>query len=83
MLDVIEVRYVHDYVVWLRFDDGTQGELDLRAELWGEMFEPLQNLDVFRRVSVNPDTGTIEWPNGADLAPEFLMEHLRVRSAQS
>lgn len=78
MLDVVEVRHVRDYVLWLRFDDGTQGEVDLRAELWGEMFEPLQSVALFQRVTINPDTGTIEWPNGADLAPETLMERLRV-----
>jgi len=78
MLDVVEVRYLHNYVVWLRFDDGTQGEVDLRGELWGEMFEPLIDVDVFRCVSVNPDTGTIEWANGADLAPEYLFERLRI-----
>lgn len=78
MLDVVEVRHLHDYVLWLRFEDGTQGEVDLRAELWGEMFEPLRDLAFFRRVAVNPDTGTIEWPNGADLAPESLVERLRM-----
>jgi len=76
MLDVVEVRHLHDYVLWLRFDDGTEGEVDLSAELWGEMFEPLQDVELFRRVSVNPDTGTIEWLNGADLAPELLLERL-------
>ena len=81
MLDVVEVRYMRDYIVWLRFDDGTQGEVDLRAELWGEMFEPLRDVELFRRVAVNPDTGTIEWPNGADLAPEFLLARLRVGHA--
>jgi len=77
MLDVVEVRHLHDYVLWVRFDDGTEGEVDLRAELWGEMFEPLQDVGLFGRVSVNPDTGTIEWPNGADLAPEYLLERVR------
>jgi Protein of unknown function (DUF2442) len=38
--NVIEARYVRDYVVWLRFRDGTEGEVDLRPELWGEVFEP-------------------------------------------
>ncbi len=80
MLDVVAVRHLHDYVLWLRFDDGTQGEVDLRAALWGEMFEPLRDGDAFRRVSVNSDSGTIEWPNGADFAPEFLVEQLRVQA---
>jgi len=81
MLDIVEVRHLHDYVLWLRFEDGTEGAVDLRAELWGEMFEPLRDLAFFRRVSVNPDTGTIQWPNGADFAPEALVERLRTTSA--
>jgi len=40
--------------------------------LYGEVFEPLKDVDLFRQAAVNPDTNTIEWPNGADLAPEFL-----------
>ena len=39
-----------------------------------EPIEPLRDPEFFARVSVNPETGTIEWPNGADLAPEFLLE---------
>ena len=78
MQDVIEVRYVDGYTVWLRFEDGTQGEVDLASELHGPVFEPLQDSTYFARVRVNPDTGTIEWPNGADLAPEFLYEMVHV-----
>ena len=77
MLDVVEVRYLHDFVLWLRFDDRAEGEVDLRDALWGEVFEPLQAVDQFRRASINPDTGTIAWPNGADLAPEYLKARLR------
>jgi len=78
MQDVIEVKYVDGYTVWLRFEDGTQGEVDLASELHGPVFEPLQDSTYFARVRVNPDTGTIEWPNGADLAPEFLYEMVHV-----
>jgi len=81
MLDVVEVRHLHDYVLWLRFDDGTQGEVNLRNELWGEMFEALLDVDMFRRAAVNPNTGTIEWPNGADLAPEYLFERVKAAPA--
>jgi len=78
MQDVIEVKYVSGFVLWLRFEDGTEGEIDLASELHGPVFEPLHDPAYFARVRVNPDTGTIEWPNGADLAPEFLYETVHV-----
>jgi hypothetical protein len=78
MLDVIEARYVSGYIVWLRFEDGTEGEVDLSTELHGPVFEPLRDHAYFGRLRVNPDTGTIEWPNSADFAPEFLYEKLHV-----
>jgi hypothetical protein len=46
----------------------------LRRDLHGEVFEPLPDLELFRQVKVNEETRTIEWPNGADFAPEFLYE---------
>jgi len=78
MQDVIEAKYVGEYILWLRFEDGTDGEIDLSSELDGPIFEPLRDQGYFASVRVNPDTGTIEWPNGADLAPEFLYEMVHV-----
>jgi hypothetical protein len=74
MEDIIEARHVGDYTIWLRFEDGSEGEVDLSAELYGPVFEPLKDPAYFSRFRVNPDTGTIEWPNRADFAPEFLYE---------
>jgi hypothetical protein len=74
MQDVVEARYVDGYTIWLRFEDGIAGEIDLTEELHGPVFEPLKELAYFRRFRVNSDTGTIEWPNHADFAPEFLYE---------
>jgi len=78
MVPVSEVRYVSGYTLWLRFADGTQGEVDLSGELWGPMFEPLNDPEVFKAVHVNEELRTIVWPNGADLAPEFLYDLVRV-----
>jgi len=60
--------------VWLRFDDGVEGTVDLANELWGEIFQPLRDPDYFGRFTVED---TLVWPNGADFAPEFLHERLR------
>jgi hypothetical protein len=74
MNDVVEVRYLREYTVWLRFQDGTSGEVDLTPSLKGPVFEPLRNLDFFKQVRVDPELGTIVWPNGADVAPETLYD---------
>lgn len=43
MAKLIEARYVRDYVVWLRFDDGVTGEVDLSDRLYGAVFQPLND----------------------------------------
>src|SRR5271157_36041 len=75
---IVEARYVAGYVVWLRFRDGTSGEIDLAPALRGPVFEPLRDPAVFRQFQVHPEFHTLAWPNGADLAPEFLRDNVRV-----
>ena len=73
---VVEARYIADHTVWLRFRDGSAGEIDLEPEVHGEVFEPLRDVQFFRRFRV--DGGALEWPNGASFAPEFLHDNIRV-----
>ena len=73
-LHVTSVENVRPFELELQFSDGTVKLVDLRNELYGEVFQPLQDPDVFKQVKLNTETGTIEWPNGADFAPEFLFE---------
>ena len=75
--DVLEARYLREYVLWLRFRDGTCGEIDLKSELHGEVFEPLHDREVFRSFTLDPELCTLTWPNGADFAPEFLHDSVR------
>ena len=78
LVHVVEARHVAGHTLWLRFDDGVEGEIDLSPEIHGEVFEPLKDVDYFRKFSVHPELRTIVWPNGADFAPEFLRASLRV-----
>ena len=77
-LHVLDAKYVRDYVLWLRFNDGTEGEIDLSCELDGEMFAPLKDKGLFRQFRVDEELETVVWVNGADFAPEFLHEKTRV-----
>ena len=75
---LVEARYVRGFVIWVRFSDGSQGEVDLGGELEGPIFQALHDPEYFRSFVLSPDLHTIVWPNGADLAPEFLHERVRV-----
>ena len=77
-LHVQEAKYLHDYVIWIRFNNGVEGEINLRDELEGEVFEPLRDINAFKSFKVDPELETIVWENGADLAPEFLYENTRI-----
>ena len=77
-LHVKEAKYLHDYVIWLRFNDGAEGEIDLERELEGEVFGSLKDQQLFQTFHVDPELKTVVWENGADLAPEFLYENMRV-----
>ena len=82
MLHIAAVRPLSDARLWVRFDDGREGEVDLSAELTGTVFAPLRDPSLFARVVVDPDTRTVTWPNGADLAPEFLSSRLVARTSR-
>ncbi|GJM22855.1 MAG: molybdopterin-guanine dinucleotide biosynthesis protein MobA [Planctomycetota bacterium] len=69
---LISARHVGEYRIELTYDDGARGVIDLESELWGEVFEPLKDLAVFPTFELSEELGTLVWPNGADLAPEFL-----------
>lgn len=75
---VIKAEYKGDYRVWLRFNDGAEGVVDLKDELYGEMFEPLKDIKKFKSFRIDPELETLVWENGADFAPEFLRDHLLV-----
>lgn len=77
-LHIREAKYVGDYRLQLRFNDGAEGVVDLSDCLDGEVFQPLKAIEKFSAFKVDPDIETIVWENGADMAPEFLYERMTV-----
>ena len=71
---VTEAQYAKEFTFHVRFSDGTEGDVDLSQELYGELFEPLRETAAFKSFTIHPEFHTLCWPNGADLAPEFLHE---------
>jgi len=71
---VTEAEYIKDYKILVTFDNGVKKVVDMEEHLWGEMFEPLKDKNLFKQFRVNKDIHTIVWPNGADFSPDSLYE---------
>ena len=73
VVDITRVEVIADHTVRLWFSDGSERVVDLAPFLWGPVFEAVANsYELFNQIRVLPDTGTISWPNGADLDPDVL-----------
>lgn len=69
---VTKFEIVGDYTIRVEFDDGSQQIIDFKPVLYGEMWGPLQDLNLFNQVDLAPVAQTLTWPNGADFDPETL-----------
>jgi len=82
--DVTKVEPRRGYRLWLQFQDGVEGEVDFEPPLdFRGVFAPLRDPAYFARVRVNPELGTICWPNGADWDPLVLYSLVTGRSIES
>ncbi|MBK1649510.1 DUF2442 domain-containing protein [Rhabdochromatium marinum] len=76
-LHTLSIEPREPYRLQVTFNNGVSGEIDLSNELWGEVFEPLKDRQLFKTACQHPELGTVTWANGADLAPEYLLELLQ------
>jgi uncharacterized protein DUF2442 len=74
---VIEARYLGDYKVWLEFNDGRKGVVDLADELHGEGLECLRDRERFSQFYLDYGLASIAWLDGQDFTPEFLYDKLK------
>jgi len=82
ILHTTEVSPLPGYRLFLGFNNGEYGEVDLSGELTGEVFAPLRDPALFVTAHQHPVMRTVAWANGADLAPEFLLDLLHQKERQ-
>ena len=82
ILHTTEVMPLPNYRLFLRFNNGDSGEVDLTDELDGDVFGVLRDPALFATASQHPVMRTVAWANGADLAPEFLGELMQAQRQQ-
>jgi hypothetical protein len=76
--DITAVSVPRHGVLDLTFADGLTGEVEVIQRMWGPVFEEARTIEGFASVWVDPESGTVTWPGGADLAPDTL--YLRVKT---
>jgi hypothetical protein len=75
--DIVEVRALGGHRLWIRFENGAEGEVALQSLVPFEgVFAPLRDRARFAEVRVDCEIGTICWPNGADLDPVVIYSHV-------
>ena len=72
-LRVVDVEYLHDYLMDLEFSNGKRRIVDFKPLLVGKTRQPLLDMDNFIQFALTE--WTLEWYNGVDFAPEYLYEH--------
>jgi hypothetical protein len=75
--DITQVAVMRHGVLDLTFADGVTGQVDVLDRMRGPVFARAQTEAGFQEVGVDPETGTVVWPGGADLAPDTLYERVR------
>ncbi len=69
--DIIEVKALDNYNIYLKFKNGEEKIYDMTEHIKKiKYFNKLKNEKYFKRVKPRGDT--VEWENGEDVAPENL-----------
>jgi Protein of unknown function (DUF2442) len=75
--DITDATVIRHGVLGLSFADGLSGEVEVLDRMRGPVFDQARTPMGFVEVTVDPETGTVVWPGGADLAPDTLYERVR------
>jgi hypothetical protein len=74
---VIDARYLCDYTIWLAFNDGREGVVDLSEQVYADDCRKLRDTSWFAQFYLDDELESIAWRDGVGVAPEYLYERLR------
>lgn len=77
---IVACKAKPNYRVWIRFEDGLEGEVDLSNLVGKGVFVAWQSVDFFNQVRVDPQTDTLTWGQEIDLDPYVLREKVLERN---
>ena len=69
--DVITVKPLPDFCIYVEIADGRKGIFDMKPYLDRGVFRELRDVHYFNRVGIL--FGAVTWPNEQDIAPETLL----------
>lgn len=74
MIDVVAVEPLEGRALQLTFEDGLTARVAMNLVIakFDGVFAPLLDPVFFGQVRVDPEVGTIVWPNGTDICPDVL-----------
>lgn len=76
VVPVIDVRPAGDWRIWVKFEDGVQGEVDISSLRGKPRFLPLEDEAFFNRVHVHPDEKVVSWGADMEIGPVGMYDML-------
>jgi hypothetical protein len=80
-MEIVEVKNLDGFRLFLKFNDGVSGTVDLSSIAGRGVFVSWLNAGFFEKVRIT-DVGALEWPGELDLCPDSLYLQLTGKKAE-
>jgi hypothetical protein len=78
--DLISVKAIEPYILWVEYSDGTSGKVDLSHLAGRGVFEYWNQIDNFNKVRIGKETGALEWNDEIDICPDSVYLDLKQKT---
>lgn len=83
MIKPVEVKAISKYLIWVKFEDGIEGEADLSDSAGKGIFKYWDTGDNFSKIYINSETGGIAWNDELEICPDTVYEQIKADSKVS